>query len=537
MMSYNGIDLPIVTPEFSAWIAANIPPGHVFEFDTYYDSNATACLPVPPAFEPPPIRAGVLHWPTGASRWATFHTVMTGPQLAELRLSLGATTAYPEAALVIDDGVDSVTAMMAMLPPRPLSGYSPYASDAYDSASPYNSTDEAYGENNDLWLVTLVDDRYFWWFIQDTETIGTTSWETVFTAILGGLGLSTGGAAVLGLGYPKPGKRWAVRSLPLPLLLDAAATAVGCRVTRDMLSGVVSIQSWRSARSQSRTLYARQFDSGTLELGDSDFARVAGGAYVGQDLRRTVPASVTITPNDDGSDPSTVTLASLAAVLPYFNGLTGRPGESVMIRTDNGETLTDAMKAQIASDWYGWQLADVDLTLAGISPWDACAWQEAVSWEHRGGKAVTRITRPSFPLGAARGLCRSPGGFWVALVEKTMAGSCPKYSFRRATDNGNLTWTLDGTIEENAWEVNCVDLPVVDPNDPYQTGSPPTIAFMQVGKDGRYLFHSSPRVEFVKASGTPDANGYYAGTQYYFPPGSTTPTPQETVLVIDLNAV
>ncbi len=90
MMSYNGIDLPIVTPEFSAWVAANIPPGHVFEFDTHYDSNATACLPVPPAFEPPPIRTGVLHWPTGASRWATFHTVMTGPQVAALRLTRGA---------------------------------------------------------------------------------------------------------------------------------------------------------------------------------------------------------------------------------------------------------------------------------------------------------------------------------------------------------------------------------------------------------------------------------------------------------------
>lgn len=551
MMSYAGIDLPIVTPALASWVEKTIPPGDLFEFDPTLSLDAMGCLPVPQSLSLPPVRVGRLTWPTGVSRWATFYTVLTGEQLKALRLALipdpGVNLGgYPAAPLILDDNKTTLTVQMTLLPPRPLSGYSSafveYTGDGTDAYGEIFQDDETHGELNDLYLVTLVDARYFWWFRQITTNLPTGDWSLLVEALLEALGFTINPAdpewADLDLGYPSPGPRWQnIKLLPIPLLIDAAATSTGRRAIRKMDTGAVAFQRWDEARTQAQALYARQYtETGELEeydLTTIDFARVAGGSFPAEELRRTVPASVRVTTSDDFSDQEVVTLASLS--LGAYKSITGRANEQAIIKLSNGDLLTVAIAERAAVDWYGWQLSNHDITLAGIAAWDACAWQEGVVWDHGADKIVTRVYRPPFPLGAAKGTCGGGGGggndsgFWAALVGKTHGSSCPSYEFKRANTTDGTTWTLDSTIEDPAYEVNCVDLPVLN------SATDPIVVRMYPGDDGEtfFLFEMTARWEFVRPVGGL-SGGFFPGKTIKFTTGNAA-VDDEDIQILDLN--
>src|SRR5262245_23720750 len=134
-VSWGGVDLtpsPFALAEVERWWHVH----RITEFDypAYFQGGLHHLpVPYPPRREPP--RIGVLHWPNSASRWATCHLLATGEQLERLQKLSG-----PQ-DLVFSDGTNSVTARMFRLVARPVSQRG----------------------TNELYLITLVDERYYWW--------------------------------------------------------------------------------------------------------------------------------------------------------------------------------------------------------------------------------------------------------------------------------------------------------------------------------------------------------------------------------------
>src|SRR5205807_1910230 len=80
-----------------------------------------------------------------------------------IRLVTYAGSSYHAAPLVLADGVNAVTTDLWMLPPRPLQGLTDLP----------------------LYLISLVDERFFWWFKASNFFIaaGSTTWTQLFAAL------------------------------------------------------------------------------------------------------------------------------------------------------------------------------------------------------------------------------------------------------------------------------------------------------------------------------------------------------------------
>lgn len=137
-------------------------------------------LPRPNWTDPPPPRLNTLWWPTGASRWARFYGLVDtagkdaileatndGKDVGLLHMEATAPTAEP-----IEGGGSAwgfggaIDAPMWLLPPRPLTAQTRPDNDAFVQH---------------LWLVPLVDARWFWQWSSVDPTADT--WDDLATAI------------------------------------------------------------------------------------------------------------------------------------------------------------------------------------------------------------------------------------------------------------------------------------------------------------------------------------------------------------------
>jgi len=221
MISYAGVPLGHPTPEIAAWVAQNVSTEDCFPFAPLNDQGlGLEQLPYRPQTPPAPVRVGRLYWPWGASRFATAHYLCTDADLARVRAYCYPTAdGMREAPLVIDTGNgQSVTATMWMLPPRPLAAVTP---------------------GHELWLLTLVDDRWRWWW-RAASVAGQSTWAALYSAIGTALGVTITADAVPAA-YLTPPPEMAASYAALPLLLDAVAMSVGQRVVRGFDGSVRAI--------------------------------------------------------------------------------------------------------------------------------------------------------------------------------------------------------------------------------------------------------------------------------------------------------
>jgi hypothetical protein len=353
-------------------------PAH---FAPDYSRNGLQHLPwSAPPHEPPP-RIGVLRWPTGACRWATAHFLVTD---AELDLFDAAdstklwTSAGPQARTLAlsdtADGTGGVECSMYALPPRPLGTPRDYPQ--------ATGTDEL-----GLYLLTLVDARYFWWWKSAAVEAGGT-WAELFAEIGAGLGETISLATAVEAAFESPDDAWAVGRQPLPILLDAAAQAVGRRVVRK-LDGTVLVQTYEEAR---------EAQDAVLELD-----RTAGGRFNPDHLARAVPDRLAVV-SPDGFTATEITLASLA--LDEFDGVSGFAGS---LAVNAGiVAASSGYAAALAEDWYLWRLADLDWVSPGVADVEPCGLFDAVEWEahadnpaepHRSRLGLTRVMRPAWDDG------------------------------------------------------------------------------------------------------------------------------------------
>lgn len=315
-----------------------------------------------------PIELGVLDWPTGASRFAAYHGVVDSVQLDKIRnLVFVGSTINPQ-TLVLNDGLHSVSASMAMLPPRPLA-IIPGAVQK--------------------WMLTLVDERYFWWFKSAAITVSST-WTSLFSAIGTALGVTLT-VDTVPTAYLNPPFQLTQLYEHLPVLLDACAASVGMRVVRKY-DGTVLVQNATNGLAQAAANFTQT----------PPWPLRAGGKFADADLKAALPASVTVAFGGKQDYTANATLYAknvtgsgvAAAVRPIHS--TAEANYTGGVGTPTNQSELDALATQISSDWYAFHSQRWDVVYHGPCPWVPESVSDLIEFVHTDSDISVRIQGGSF---------------------------------------------------------------------------------------------------------------------------------------------
>jgi hypothetical protein len=205
-----------------------------------------------PAYErnPSDIHIGDWFYPTGALRWSTFRGLMTSSQVkAVLQATWGSplntqsslqapgglfvmnfSTQGPPLALPPGNTIPvqgySISSPMYMLPPRPLGEQGTTLSQAIKGG----------GSLDGLYLITLVDERYFWRRHPISFDIDQNfTWAGVLKTIANTLGISLSYQSIpAAYGRPESDSQLDVSYGPAPVLLNAIACTLGLVLVRSL---------------------------------------------------------------------------------------------------------------------------------------------------------------------------------------------------------------------------------------------------------------------------------------------------------------
>lgn len=218
---YNELPFTVVTPEFRKWWKRYSPEPSDHQFSSLagvpwnnwgikYDQQFAKMEP------------GKLWWPTGASRFGVYTGIADKDTVDAWRVA----TEGEDDESVTRNGLqfnmtdrtnEMIQKTMYMLPPRPLA--------FYQTRKP-------------SYLVTLVDERYWWWF-RNTEDLAddpAADWHDLFEIFRTTLGYDADEWSFTApdAKYQLPGDLLAMAShMPIAILMDAAAWSIGCRVVVD----------------------------------------------------------------------------------------------------------------------------------------------------------------------------------------------------------------------------------------------------------------------------------------------------------------
>lgn len=372
--TYAGIPLCQTTPEVRAWVERHAKLSEFREFNWHaspptilhgltYFQHTEAYVP---------LRLNTLRWPSGASRWGTYHFLATDEQLEEIRAEVygeepDPVTTSPKKLILHGSGETITADDMFLLPPRPLSDIPSWITTA-----------------NKLWLCTLVDWRYYW--NQDhcgelaAEDVGT--WDKLLEFLRTRTGFDTDS-----WDCPSVDAAWLhphfelqeANGIPLGIFIDAVAWNVGRRVSLDMerLSlakpQIVHIRDdvWHSTRLQTN-------------LTTANWYRMAGGIFDfdGRDLTACLPEKIRVTfsNEEDARTHEEITVNTL----PEY---TDENGVGTVVFHDRLE-MDDATDAQrtalvekIAYAWIGFQTkAEHDVSYAHHVKWLPEALSDFIEW-------------------------------------------------------------------------------------------------------------------------------------------------------------
>lgn len=388
MLSYAGVILPALCGELVASIESRISLDGIYPWDSHISSIGAGGFGLAAQkWRDESIRLGRLKWPTGASRWAKAFYVVSTEQLNDIRAVVyGNTTPeapyYQSAPLVIGDGIRSISAQMFMLTPRPLVGNTLPESDANP-------------DPQGLWLLPLVDQRYFWWKFRtgNLQIISNDTWATLLARIaaLVDVSLAVDKYSNYYVG-PGPINLNLVETL-VPPLLDTVSQAIGQRIVVG-LDGIVSSQGWASA--------ADVADSNLLAISESETppVQIGGGplqitTVVGEDID---------TPTIFPSTISVDFMSSGGAVTSYPIAVNQLSGFADMQTSGGNLTLfhpyqtvqsqqASYLASQFAYDYCNWLLSDQEYVYGGIAEWDIEGYEDCIEWDYSSAIARTRVER------------------------------------------------------------------------------------------------------------------------------------------------
>ena len=232
------------------------------------------------------IRIGDWYYPTTASRWSVFRGLALSSMVKEMLLQtkgrLPKTFKMLSNPCSPDNPANNQTqytlsTQMRMLPPRPIGEHG--------------------GTFNGLYLVTLVDERYYWQNepVSLRVTKGTT-WESLLTQLATLLDVTiTYSAISAAYGQPEPDSQLWTNAESAPLLLDAIAYNIG-RVVVRLLSGAYELMT--PVESRVRVLSNRGSVNGVVRTAGGDMF-VSGNRLPVGDLfyskNAIVPDSIRVT--------------------------------------------------------------------------------------------------------------------------------------------------------------------------------------------------------------------------------------------------
>jgi len=412
------------TPAFREWWKKYSPEPQVRPFGgltavpwTHYQ------VAYPDTF--PSMEPGKLWWPTGAGRFGVYYGI-ADTRTVEAWRDATAGTGGGDATNIgkkfymsdrADSGrpLDYMECTMYMLPPRPLTfSFAP----------------------EPTYLVTLVDDRYYWWDVasDDLSKEPITTWEELFEYFRDKLGYDETDWTFEkpAAEYYKPGDLLArAANVPLPVLIDAAAWSIGCRVVLDFdipgLAGGVTIQSVEKAKANRNASLGLQrvLSGGMYKMQPVFTAGYRDSAYLVPDktlvsFPRFKYGRDTYADTEEGRTGFEIKTSDITGFAGYkTNGL------CVIHDTANsypGGDTDDKLKKlakRVAEDNLMWLTeSNVDMTLTGLRYMYPCGLYDAIEWheyiidesdvdtdeetggaveeEKEGTISYTKITKPPF---------------------------------------------------------------------------------------------------------------------------------------------
>lgn len=388
MISYAGIPLADVLPDLAAWIRNNINPADVYQFeDSTWPGQDRQSWSCHGHVQLPPIKINSLFWPRGASQWAVGYFVANDVMLAAIKAIVYADGALAASNLVVSDGsaLGQITASMFMIPPRPL--------------SQVESTNAA---DRQLYLVTLVDARFFWWY--KSSDISTATDKDTWAGLYSTCATAIGAALIhdaIDSSYLSPSSTLAADYPYIPILLDAIAYNVGQRIVVG-LDGSVYAQSYDTAKASLASqlaIYTVKQAGGSLEHADKA-AMAPAGTLISFPVIKDVTRCDT-----DAIEHLHIENALADLGIPDYSAIQGFTGlktwhdEAVSDNADTSDELTE-LAERFTTDWYNFLLGSLDVVLLGIVPWIPEGLHQSVEWvigdtNTEGVRHIgTRIQRP-----------------------------------------------------------------------------------------------------------------------------------------------
>ncbi len=328
-------------------------------------------LPLPYLPDEPVPEVGVLRWPSDMSRPAMGCFVVDSVNLALIRTAIDASD-FGYGPLVMTDDINGKSRTFNLFPVaiRPV----------------FQIEDQT-----QLYQILVADGRYYYRQFTDTIDPVPVSWSAFFSGFEPAFGITLTPASV-DADYDVPTDRWLMYERPLSPVADAVAAVVGHRIVAN-LNGTFKTVTATGAKAASDAQYAL-------------LSHTCGGQYVAGDLCRAVPAEIKVlfaqrTSGFYQPDPfeETVVLADLSLTgYGSFTGVDGAVHTIVAELPYDGTNAADceAYAEQAATDWYNWQLCDLDVTMPSVVEWEPTGAEDFVEWRWQIDRIVTRVVRGAF---------------------------------------------------------------------------------------------------------------------------------------------
>jgi hypothetical protein len=426
-LTYGGVPFSLDVPEIIQFIEESIPLDDLRE--TILPENPVSGsiaknlsgLAIP--FHPKrhEWKIGRLFYPTGLTRWGEFHGLMTTTQIKQVEQQLYNSDGSPKLLPFVmrsdvanaKDTLSSggIQTNMFMLPPRYLGGWG--SSKNSGGPSPWD----------ELWLVTLVDDRYAGSYTaaQKIQPDGVMTWDTIIATLAAALGITINPALpAIDAVYGKPSQDSPLWSMyeSAAYLLEACAQNVGRSVVRNF-DGTYAMPKYIDSGNAVISAPPMTLAGGDMYF--SGFAKTRPNLVLPATMTVTFPKFLQNVGYIDTRDPSdklkqsygdvwveTVTLSQ--AGTPW-NTLTGKGTRTLhdtaracyTNKTDptpNNEAVLRNLAIRMVQDYLASLEIAIDIVWPGIRAWVPEGLHDII-WTYRGvpEQASTRVLRKPWNFG------------------------------------------------------------------------------------------------------------------------------------------
>ncbi len=391
-----------------------------------HNLNALAVQQYSNKFPNPQVKIGDWYYPSGATRWSVFRGLATSSQVSAMMLAVGASTPQiftMRAAPVSPDnptGSDTnytLSSPMYMLPPRPLAEHG--------------------GRFDGLYLVTLVDERYYWQYAPISLRVNKdTTWALLLSQLVTVLGITlTVDPIATAYSTPEPDSQLWTNQENAGILLDTVGYNIGRKLVR-YLDGTFELQTASKAQAIATANRGNASTVVRLAGGDifnSDPTSKAGDLSLSQDFVLPAAVSVSFPKYVVGNDPVPHFFNtryqnqrpttwyensygdSFELIVPITSGglnTSGHVGTSATVHavhstakalysgefnTNSGFPLNTSgllsLSLQIATDYYDWQgNYALDESFPGTFNWVAEGLNDIIwTYSARARRACTRV--------------------------------------------------------------------------------------------------------------------------------------------------